>query len=136
MSTTATATETSRLIGAYLVNGKMGNAGMPGAPIANFSLVVVPSTNSVSGTVEIKQALGSHGSIIVNVSGEIRATGYGKVTKVVSLTGKYVQVATPPAIGAYLANFSAHLAIDNDWNGQGGFSYGTHDVENVPVSKS
>jgi hypothetical protein len=135
MSTTAV--ETSKLIGAYLVNGTMGNVGMPGAPIMHFSLVVVPSSNSVSGTVEITQAIGSSGNILIkNVTGSIRATGYGKVTKIVSLEGQYVQSVPPPAIGSYLANFSAHMAIDDEWNGRGGFSYANHDVEDVEVKKS
>jgi hypothetical protein len=137
MSATATAEKaTSKLIGAYLVNGTMGNVGMPGAPIMHFSLVVVPSANSVSGTVEITQAVAGGTIVVKNVKGSIRATGYGSVTQVVSLEGQYVQSVPPPAIGSYLADFSAHMAIDNNWNGKGGFSYGNHDVENVDVKKS
>lgn len=130
-----TAVKPKAIAGAYLTKGTIGNLGMPGAPIAHFSLVVVPSTNSVSGTVEITQAIEGSGSNIVvnNVKGQIRATGYGKVTKVVSLEGEYVVSVPPPAIGSYLSKFTAHMAIDNDWNGQGGFSYGNNDVEDVPV---
>lgn len=137
MSTATAEKTTSKLIGAYLVNGTMGNVGMPGAPIMHFSLVVVPSTNSISGTVEITQAISTGGNIIVrNVTGTIRATGYGSVTHVVSLEGEYVQSVPPPAIGSYLAEFSAHMAIDNNWNGKGGFSFANHDIENVDVKKS
>jgi len=135
MNTTAEK-KTSRLAGAYLVNGTMGNVGMPGAPIMHFSLVVVPSANTVSGTVEITQAISSGEIIIKNVKGSIRATGLGNVTKVVSLEGQYVQSVAPPAIGSYLADFSAHMAINDNWEGKGGFSYGNNDVENVPVNKS
>jgi len=135
MNTTAEK-KTSRLVGAYLVNGTMGNVGMPGAPIMHFSLVVVPSANTVSGTVEITQAISSGEIIIKNVKGSIRATGLGNVTKVVSLEGQYVQSVPPPAIGSYLADFSAHMAINDNWEGKGGFSYGNNDVENVPVNKS
>lgn len=137
MSTATAEKSTSKLIGAYLVNGTMGNVGMPGAPIMHFSLVVVPSTNSVSGTVEITQAIATGGDIIVrNVTGTIRATGFGSVTQVVALQGQYVQSVPPPAIGSYLAEFSAHMALDNNWNGRGGFTYGNHNVENVEVKKS
>ena len=137
MSTTATKEKTSRLIGAYLVNGTMGNLNMPGAPIMHFSLVVVPGANSVSGSVEITQG-SVHGQPIIvrNVKGTIRATGFGKVTKVVALEGQYTQSVPPPAIGTYLAQFSAHMAIDDNWDGQGSFSYGGHDVEDVPVHKN
>jgi len=129
--------QTSVLIGAYLVNGTIGNVGMPGAPIAHFSLVVVPSANSVSGTVEITQALAPpNGHIVIkNVTGVIHATGYGSVTQVVALQGEYLQSFTPPAIGSITEKFTAHLAIDNNWDGKGGFTYGSNHIENVPVKK-
>ncbi|KGL62749.1 DUF1842 domain-containing protein [Polaribacter sp. Hel1_85] len=124
----------SALAGAYLTKGTIGNVGMPGAPIAHFSLVVVPAANSVSGTVEVTQAIsGPNSKIVAQVKGQIRATGFGKVTKIVSLEGEYVQSVPPPAIGSYLSKFSAHMAIDNSWNGQGGFSYGNTDIDDVPV---
>ena len=130
-----TAAKSTALLGAYLTKGTIGNVGMPGAPIAHFSLVVVPGENSVSGTVEITQAIeGPTSNIIVhNVKGQIRATGFGKVTKVVNLEGDYIVSFPPPAIGSYIGKFSAHLAIDNDWNGQGGFTYDNTNIDDVPV---
>jgi len=122
------------LAGAYLAKGTIGNVGMPGAPVASFSLVVVPSQHSVSGTVVITQAVqGPDSHIVVPVTGKIFATGIGNVTQVVGLRGQYVHAVPPPAIGSFLANFDAHLAIDNEWNGTGGFSYFGHNVEDVPV---
>lgn len=122
------------LEGAYLAKGTIGNVGTPGAPIATFSLVVVPSQNTVTGTVVITQAVnGPDSHIVVQVKGKIYATGFGKYTKVVSLNGKYVQSVPPPALGAFLADFDAHFAVDNDWDGTGGFSYWHHHIENVPV---
>lgn len=130
-----TAAKSTALVGAYLTKGTIGNVGMPGAPIAHFSLVVVPGANSVSGTVEITQAISGPTSNIVvkNVKGQIRATGFGKITKVVSLEGDYFVSFPPPAIGSYLGKFSAHMAIDNEWNGQGGFTYGSSNIDDVPV---
>ncbi|OXA92096.1 DUF1842 domain-containing protein [Flavobacterium hercynium] len=123
------------LIGAYLAEGKIGNVGTPGAPIAKFSLVVVPSQNSVSGTVVISQAVnGPDSHIVVQVKGRIYATGFGKYTKAVSLQGQYVQSFPPPALGAFIADFDAHFSVDDEWNGIGGFSYWRHSVENVPVA--
>jgi hypothetical protein len=122
------------LVGAYLASGKIGNVGVPGAPIASFSLVVVPSQHSVSGTVVITQAVnGPNSRIVIQVTGKISATGFGKFTQVVALQGQYVQSFPPPAIGAFLADFDAHMAIDNAWNGAGGFSYWKEHIENVPV---
>lgn len=127
----------NELAGAYLAQGTIGNVGMPGAPIAHFSLVVVPSQHSVSGTVVITQAIqGSDSNISVQVTGKIYATGLGQYTQVVSLSGQYVQTVPPPAIGAFLANFNANMAIDGSWNGVGGFSYWQHDIENVPVKST
>ncbi|WP_316636381.1 DUF1842 domain-containing protein [uncultured Flavobacterium sp.] len=123
------------LTGAYLAKGTIGNVGMPGAPIASFSLVVVPSQHSVTGTVIITQAIkGPDSHIVVHVKGKIYAAGLGKVTQLVSLHGQYVHSVPPPGIGSFLADFNAHLAIDNAWNGTGGFSYYLHNIENVPVA--
>jgi hypothetical protein len=125
------------LAGAYLAKGTIGNVGTPGAPIAAFSLVVVPSQNSVSGTVVITQSVqGPDSHIVVPVKGKIYATGLGQYTKVVSLQGQYVHSVPPPAIGSFLADFDAHFAIDNSWNGNGGFSYFGHNIENVPVKSA
>lgn len=122
------------LAGAYLAKGTIGNVGMPGAPVANFNLVVIPSQHSVSGTVIITQAIsGPNSNIVVHVTGKIYATGLGKFTQVVTLNGEYTQCVPPPAIGCFLAEFNAHMAIDGSWNGVGGFSYFQHDIENVPV---
>ncbi len=120
---------------AYLAKGTIGNVGLPGAPIVNFSLVVSTVTNKVSGLVEITQAIDSP-SIKVQVSGTIRYTGYGKVTKIVNLEGEYVVSVQPPAIGSYLQKFTAYMDIDNSWNGIGGFCYGQQGVNNVPVTPS
>lgn len=123
------------LAGAYLAKGTIGNVGTPGAPIATFSLVVVPSQHTVTGTVVITQAInGPDNHIVISVKGKIYATGFGKFTKVVSLQGQYVQSVPPPAIGSFLADFDAHFAIDNAWNGTGGFSYYKNQIENVPVA--
>ena len=125
------------LAGAYLAKGTIGNVGMPGAPVASFSLVVVPSQHSVSGTVVITQAIqGPDSRIVVEVTGKIYSTGIGKVTQVVGLKGQYIHSVPPPAIGSFLANFDAHLAIDNEWNGTGGFSYFGHNIENAPVKSA
>lgn len=120
---------------AYLTKGTIGNVGMPGAPIAHFSLVVAPHTGKVSGMVEIAQAI-NRPPINVHVTGTIRYTGYGQVTQIVNLEGEYAVSVPPPAIGTYLEKFSAYLDIDNTWNGIGGFSYGNTDIQDVPVNSA
>jgi hypothetical protein len=120
------------VLSSYLTKGTIGNVGVPGAPIVHFSLVVSTVFNTVSGMIEIIQATDSK-PIQVLVKGSLRYTGYGSVTKIVNLSGKYTVSVTPPAIGTYLQNFTAYLDIDNNWNGQGGFSMGDNHIDNVPV---
>ncbi len=117
------------IMGAYLVKGTIGNVGMPGAPIVHFALVVVPSTNSVSGEVHVSQAV-EGGNYSGHVTGKIHATGFGDLTQVVSLTGGISMDG--PVIGVF--PFNANMAIDNSWNGKGGFSYLNVHIEDVPVT--
>lgn len=124
--------ENSGLVGAYLAKGTIGNVGMPGAPVVEFALVVVPSTHQVSGSVHVTQAV-EGGNYIGSVTGTIYATGYGSVTQVVAIHGNIT-----PASGIMPIEipFEAHMGIDNSWNGTGGFSYLSVHVENVPVKSS
>ncbi len=130
-----TKTQESVLIGTYFTEGAMGNFGMPGAPIAHFKLTVTPSAHTVSGIVEITQAIpGPDSSIIVkNVKGTIHATGLGEYTQVVAIEGEYYRTLPPPAIGTITERFTANMAIDNNWNGRGNFTYGQHVITDVPV---
>lgn len=122
--------EKRALIGAYNATGTLGNVGMPGAPIMHFNLVVVPNRNSVSGSVEIIQAIAPpNGQLFIqNVKGQIRATGFGSVDQIVTLEGNYT-------IGAseVLYSFKASMNLNMNWEGKGTFTYGTQTIENVPV---
>lgn len=130
----ATLKEPKTLIdSAYLTKGTIGNVGMPGAPIAHFSLVVNAASGTVSGMVEITQAI-DRPSIEVRVTGNVRSTGYGEVTKIVNLSGEYVVSVPPPAVGSYLQKFTAYMDINNEWNGRGGFTYGNQRINDVPVT--
>lgn len=124
-------------VGMYLVCGEAGNVGTPGAPILHFSLAVAAPTGKVSGHATITQAIAPpYGEKqISNVTGQITYTGYGECTKIVSLKGTYNEPFPPPAIGTLEVPFEAHFAINDEWNGKGGFSCGTVSVENVPVKK-
>lgn len=119
-------------IGLYLVKLEVGNAGTPGAPIVNLALTVDAPSGNVSGIAEISQAVlgGKHR---FPVSGHIYHTGFGQDQLLVSLTGKFVYSVPPPAIGSFLADFKAALAVDRSWNGHGGFDYLNVHVDNVPV---
>ncbi|MDR3679368.1 MAG: DUF1842 domain-containing protein [Flavipsychrobacter sp.] len=128
--------ETNPIIGTYQVCGTLGNA-KPGAPIMHFNLLVTPSTHSVTGVVHITQAIAPpNGDISIQVTGKIFGAGITPVTQLVSLQGTYGQ-GYPPSMVIVQEHFTAHMAINNAWEGNGGFEYGNgvHHIENVPVKK-
>ena len=123
-------------IGLYFVKAAIGNIGMPGAPVVNLALTVQAASGQVSGIAEITQALPPpQGNYRFPVSGQIYQTGLGKNQQLVSLKGQFVVSVPPPAIGSYLADFTSALSVDQDWNGQGGFTYLNTHVEGVPVKR-
>lgn len=122
-------TQSTVLAGAYLANGTIGNTGVPGAPLVQFSLVVVPSQQKVTGYVHVTQAIGN-GNYSGQVSGVIYATGYGEYTQVVSMWGVIHQNGPMPIP----VPFEAHIAINGAWEGVGGFHYGYVHVDGVPVA--
>ncbi|WP_437678272.1 DUF1842 domain-containing protein [Sorangium sp. So ce429] len=119
--------------GIYRVTGIAGSD-IAGAPRLHFDLLVVTSTGKVSGHVAITQALPlPGGNISVTVTGQVRGAGLGPITQLVVLSGTYLQPFPPPAIGEVTEQFNAHFAVDAHWQGRGGFTYGGHDVDDVPV---
>jgi hypothetical protein len=88
----------------------------------------------VSGHVAITQALPlSGGNISVTVTGQVRGAGLGPITQLVALTGTYPYSPSPREPIIVTEHFNAHFAVNARWQGRGGFSYGGHDVNDVPV---
>jgi hypothetical protein len=122
---------TNTIAGAYLVKGTIGNEGIPGAAVVNYALVVVPAANTVTGSVQITQAV-ANGNYSGSVTGHIYATGLGQYTQVVALTGSVNNDGTMPL----QVQFNAHMAIDGSWNGVGGFSYANVHIDSAPVTST
>lgn len=124
----------------YPVQATMGNVGLAGAPILHLHLLVNAATGKVTGQASITQAIPPpNGNITIsNVTGQVRKLGFGHgpVTQIVALEGTYVQFGPPPSEIAIVLPFRAHFATDSDWNGRGGFEYGWHDVEGVPIKNA
>ncbi len=122
-------------VGLYLVNAVAGNVGMPGAPILHLNLMVNAVTGTITGHAQQTQAVAPpQGQIpIVITGGHIRFTGFGKYAKIVVLTGHGMITLPPPAIGTYLVPFHAEFAIDNQWNGIGGWTLGSTHINEVPI---
>lgn len=102
--------------------------GVVGAGRMTLALTVNASTGALHGQ--------AHGTILEGtqnpltfttaVSGSMHSTGYGTIVKVGAVTGDAAVSVAPPAIGTYLAPFSASFGLDSDWMGEGQFSVGDH----------
>lgn len=121
--------------GYYIVKLLVEQPGLLGAPALHLNLGVDAVSGKVSGAGEITQSLPPpYGEIVIHqISGEIFHTGLGTDTRLVHLNGQYVVSVPPPAIGSYLAQFSAALAVDASWNGSGSFQYGNTMVSGCTV---
>lgn len=110
--------------------------GMSGAPVLVLDLLVNANTGQISGGAEISQALPPpYGqTVIPQVTGALFQTGLGPNVQLAHVTGEYVVSVPPPAIGSYLAKFSAALAVDHNWNGKGSFVYGNQTVIDATVT--
>ena len=118
-------------IGYYMVSLEVTPEGgvVPGAPVLKLDLGVNASTGQVNGKAALDQAIAPpNGHEEFPVSGSIHHTGLGTDTLLVSLTGQYVVSFPPPAIGSYLAPFSASFAVDTGWNGKGTYTYDRHQM--------
>jgi hypothetical protein len=124
-------------IDVYPVNLVVGDKGKPGAPLLHVAALVNVPSGLISGHAEITQAIAPpEGLIRINdIQGRIRSLGFGTAFRVVTLDGTYIVSFPPPAIGEMVVQFSAILVVGQaDWTGRGSFTYGTHDVEDVPVT--
>lgn len=117
----------------YRVNAVAGNKGMPGAPLLHLHLLVRASSGAIVGQATQTQATGTSSHTIDNVKGTVRGMGIPPYTKAVHLEGSGMVCVPPPAIGCYLLPFTAHFAVDDKWNGKGGWTLGSLDVEDVPI---
>jgi hypothetical protein len=121
----------------YRVTGTAGNVGTPGAPILEFDLLVNSSTGNVSGHAQITQVVAPPGVRIDinNVTGKVRTLVFGgTVTLAVTLKGTYGQPGPPPTDFIILEHFLAQFSTNEQWDGRGSFDYGTHVVNDVPVT--
>lgn len=140
MSPTSSTSPTS-LPGIYLVTGMARADVVLSSPMLRFTLLVNEVSGQVCGHAQIteQELLGIHnGEInIGNITGHIQATGVGSFTRLVSLQG-YADVRTlpPPEIGTFYKLFQAQFAIDDAWDGVGGWTLSSQTVDNVAVHAS
>jgi hypothetical protein len=108
----------------------------PGAPMLHLALQYNKENGNLSGEAAITQAIAQPAGriIIKSVSGRVFVTGLGPAKRLITLHGVYdVPFGPPPIIGEIQQKFEAHFVTDEAWEGFGGFVYGPHTVENVPI---
>lgn len=118
------------------VNLTAGNQGMAGAPLLSVVLLVDQEDGTVHGKGMVTQAIAPPNGMqaVSNITGQVRALGFGPATRVVTLKGTIFRTLPPPAIGTFEEPFSAFFVTDNDWVGKGGFDYGVQKITDIPVA--
>ena len=121
--------------GLYLVKLKASHPGLLGAPVLHLNLAVYASRGTVTGDAVISQSVTpTNGPIhIPQVTGHIHHTGFGPDQQLISLSGQYVVSLPPPAIGSYLALFTAAFAVGANWVGKGTFTYGGNTIPDATI---
>ena len=101
--------------------------GIVGAGSMTLALTVNASTDALHGQAQgtILEGTQDPQTFTAQVSGAMHSTGYGKIVKVGTVSGEASVSVTPPAIGTFLAPFSASFGLDSNWSGEGQFSVGS-----------
>ena len=134
-------TTATSLTSTYLVTGMARADVVLSSPMLRFTLLVNEASGQVCGHAQITEQelleIPNSEINIGNITGQIQGTGVGSFTRLVSLQG-YADVRTlpPPAIGTFYKLFQAQFAIDDAWDGVGGWNLGSQAVNNVPVHAS
>jgi hypothetical protein len=116
-------------VGLYLLKLNFNPpAGIVGAGSMTLALTVDASTGALHGQAQgtILEGTQHAPTFTASVSGAMHSTGYGTIVKVGAVSGEAAVSLAPPAIGTYLAPFSASFGLDADWTGQGQFSVGSY----------
>jgi hypothetical protein len=125
--------------GLYRVAFDVGDVGTPGAPILQVEALVYAPTGHISGHGEITQAIEPPGNriLIHNLHGRLFPGGINPQARAVTLTGNYDDPSLPPGTIPFIPyEMRATLVVDEGWNGQGTFTYGNHEVADVPVTQT
>jgi len=128
-------TDVEAKTGLYLVNAVAGKVGTPGAPLLHLHLMVNAVTGTVTGHADETQVTAPplHDIPITITGGHVRHVTLGRYTKLVVLIGHGTVTLKPPAIGTVLVPFHAEFAVDNKWDGIGGWTLGSTHINDVPI---
>ncbi|MFN9212238.1 MAG: DUF1842 domain-containing protein [Betaproteobacteria bacterium] len=103
-------------------------AGIVGAGSMTLAVAVDAAAGTLHGQAQgtILQGTQHPQTFSGQVSGAMHSTGFGSIVRVGAASGEAAVSVAPPAIGTYLAPFSASFSLDPKWNGQGQFAVGSH----------
>ncbi|MFN7571702.1 MAG: DUF1842 domain-containing protein [Betaproteobacteria bacterium] len=103
-------------------------SGMVGAGSMTLAVAVDAAAGTLHGQAQgtILQGTQHPQTFSAQVSGAMHSTGFGSIVRVGAASGEAAVSVAPPAIGTYLAPFSASFGVDSNWSGQGQFVVGSH----------
>jgi hypothetical protein len=101
-------------------------SGMVGAGSMTLAVAVDAAAGTLHGQAQgtILQGTQHPQTFSAQVSGAMHSTGFGSIVRVGAASGEAAVSVAPPAIGTYLAPFSASFGVDSNWSGQGQFVVG------------
>ena len=100
-----------------------------------LALTYNTESGTLNGEAVISQAIAPpYGRLVVrHAAGQVHVLGFGPAKQTFTVAGLFNVPLPPPQIGHTIEKFSASFITDLDWRGHGSFSYGSHQVVNVPV---
>jgi hypothetical protein len=124
MQVTASPTSTAT-VGLYLLKLRFtSQPGLVGGGSMTLAVTVNAATGAMNGQAQgvLKAGTEQPSSFSADATGALHSTGLGGSVRVGAVRGEAFVSFPPPAIGSYLAPFSASFSVDSSWSGEGQFS--------------
>ncbi len=114
----------------HIQKGVITDINIPNTILANFSLLVLPHKEQVSGIVEI---IKSKKNIKLNVVGTITSNNKNSNINDIHIYGMYFKNTSTNNTSYTTEKFSATLTLDQNWKGIGSFFYENKKIKNILV---
>jgi hypothetical protein len=114
-------------VGLYLLKLRFTpQHGLVGGGSMTLAVSVDAATGALHGQARGALEAGSEHpfTFSADATGALHSTGLGGSVRVGAVRGQAFVSFPPPAIGSYLAPFSASFSVDTSWSGEGQFSVG------------
>jgi hypothetical protein len=126
----------TKSIGFYPIHAKVEVPNLVGNPMLTVRLGVDVRSGLTHGQAEITQSTAPPVDIKVPqvIGFTRRLLGSPENLREVRVKGQYVASARPPAIGSWIADFSAILTLEPNGSGTGEFSFGDTTIRGCTVT--